>query len=314
MNMQNICSEVTVVTTAYNAQKYLKEMIESVLNQSLLPINHIIVDDGSTDQTRAIVERYAQEHPTIRLVSPNKNLGRSAALNLGIEQVQTDYFAILDADDVAMKDWLEVTMHFLKSNPEYGVVGGGGNIMTEIGEVTNYMVCNASAGDVTSQIQSGVYLVLQPGTVYKTCFVLEAGGFNTVINTGEDNDMFMNLSFLTRIYHLGRPLIYYRRLRLSLSRITPEYSVLVNDFFKQKSEYLLTGMSISEANEKLSDWYGKFESIVMLKQVQSWRYDYEMARFFLIKKKPINFMKYGFLTFIELIKSPFSKLKGKSNG
>lgn len=299
---------LTVITTVYNAELYLKDAIESVVNQTILPKTHLIVDDGSKDLSSNIAKAYAKKYDHITAVILNQNIGRSAALNYAIDYADTEYVAILDSDDIALDDWVEVTMQFLENNLDFGVVGGGGNIMTQSGEVTDYIVCNSPSGDVTEFIRNGQYVVLQPGSVFKKSLIENVGGYSSIINTGEDNDLFINLSFFTKIYHFGRPFILYRRLRSSLSRVTDEYQELMNEFFTHKSNYLKSGFTVQQANDLLASWGEKFNSIQIYKTLEPWFYEYEMARFFLMKKKLLKTVKYSALFVISYIKSKFNKI------
>lgn len=307
--MKKKIENLTVITTVYNAELYLKDAIESVVNQTTLPETHLIVDDGSSDSSTELAKSYAKRYKHIKVIALEKNIGRSAVLNYAIESSNGEYVAILDSDDIALNDWIEVTMSFLEQNPDYGVVGGGGNIMTQSGEVTDYVVCNNPSGDVTNFIQNGQYVVLQPGSVFKKSLIIDVGGYSSVINTGEDNDLFINLSFRTKIYNLGRPLIFYRRLRSSLSRVTEEYQELMDKYFAQKSHYLKSSFSVDETNKLLEDWNVKFLSIKIYTTVEPWFYEYEMASFFIKKKKLLKTVKYLALFALSYIVSKFKKVK-----
>jgi glycosyltransferase involved in cell wall biosynthesis len=117
--------KVTVVTAAYNAEKFIGRTIESVINQSLGSdnIEFIIVDDCSTDSTREIVKYYMKENQNISLISLKENTGSPGTpRNVGIELATTDYITFLDADDWLHKDGLEALYTILKeTNDDYAV-------------------------------------------------------------------------------------------------------------------------------------------------------------------------------------------------
>lgn len=93
--------KVSVIIPVYNAEKYLRQCLDSVLGQTLREIEVICVDDGSTDSSLAIIREYAAKAPRLRLLT-QPNSGAGAARNLGIENANGEYIAFVDADD-----WVE---------------------------------------------------------------------------------------------------------------------------------------------------------------------------------------------------------------
>lgn len=98
---------VTVITPAYNAERFIKETMDSVLAQSISDWEMIVLDDGSTDATREIVAAYMRTDPRIRLVVNEKNMGVARTRNRGIEMARGQYVAFLDSDDVWLPEKLE---------------------------------------------------------------------------------------------------------------------------------------------------------------------------------------------------------------
>jgi glycosyltransferase involved in cell wall biosynthesis len=115
---------ITVCMPAYNASRYLRESIDSVLAQTYANFELIIVDDGSTDDSADIVGSY--DDPRIRLIR-NKH-DYISSLNLAVNSATGDYIARMDADDVMMPDRLARQLAYLEQHPEVDVVGG--NIQT----------------------------------------------------------------------------------------------------------------------------------------------------------------------------------------
>lgn len=106
----------------YNGEKYLKECIDSVLNQTFTDFEFIIIDDGSTDNTESIIKSYTDD----RIVYvKKKHDGISEALNLGIRKSVGLYIARMDADDMMYPNRLEVQLSFLEQHPEYDAVQCG---------------------------------------------------------------------------------------------------------------------------------------------------------------------------------------------
>lgn len=99
--------KITIITPAYNAEKYIEEAIRSVQNQSFTDYEHIIIDDGSTDKTASIVKDFAREDHRIVYLK-QKNQGPSIARNMGIDHATGGYITFLDADDLYAPETLAV--------------------------------------------------------------------------------------------------------------------------------------------------------------------------------------------------------------
>ncbi|MDQ3072975.1 MAG: glycosyltransferase family 2 protein, partial [Bacteroidota bacterium] len=112
---------VTVLTSVYNGEEYLREAIESILNQSFTDYEFLIVNDGSTDKTAEILAGYFD--PRIRIIHNNKNKGLSFSLNSGLEASFGVYVARQDADDISLRDRLRKQVDFMEKNPQIHVCG-----------------------------------------------------------------------------------------------------------------------------------------------------------------------------------------------
>jgi hypothetical protein len=112
---------VSIVMAVHNGVPYIEEAIQSILRQSWTSWELIIVDDASTDDTRAAVERYGDRR--IQLLTNGQNKGQAFSLNRGIEVAKGAYVARLDADDIAHPDRLQQQVEFLESHRDIGLVG-----------------------------------------------------------------------------------------------------------------------------------------------------------------------------------------------
>ena len=106
---------VSVIIPLYNAEKYLAETIQNVLNQTYHPIEIIVIDDGSTDKSLSIAASYAGEK--VKVFSQN-NSGASAARNYGLREAKGDFIQFLDADDLLSANKIEEQVNLLANNPD----------------------------------------------------------------------------------------------------------------------------------------------------------------------------------------------------
>jgi len=120
--------KVTVITPVYNGQSYIDTAINSLLSQTLQDWELIVVDDGSTDSTPQILEKFTDSR--IRVIR-QQNAGEARARNVGLQNVTGEYVALLDADDSYLPTALEELSAFLDSYPQFDVVYSDGQICDE---------------------------------------------------------------------------------------------------------------------------------------------------------------------------------------
>ena len=112
---------LTVLMTVYNGGRYLRTAMESILAQTYRDFQFLIVDDASTDDSRDIIRSY--EDPRIELVALERNVGQTAALNIGLQRARAPWLARMDADDYAAPARLEEQMRWLAQHPSVDCVG-----------------------------------------------------------------------------------------------------------------------------------------------------------------------------------------------
>lgn len=112
---------VTVLMPVYNGAHYLADSIRSILGQTFSDFEFLIIDDGSTDESVAIIQGI--DDPRIRLVHNGSNLGISASLNRGLDLARGEFVARMDADDISRPERLACQVRFMDANPLVGVCG-----------------------------------------------------------------------------------------------------------------------------------------------------------------------------------------------
>lgn len=105
---------ISVITPAYNAERFIDETIESVLQQTYPHWEMVIVDDCSTDKTVDIVENYVKQDQRIKLITLDTNSGSAVARNTAMDHAQGDYIAFLDSDDVWFPEKLTKQLAFMQ--------------------------------------------------------------------------------------------------------------------------------------------------------------------------------------------------------
>jgi teichuronic acid biosynthesis glycosyltransferase TuaG len=127
---------VSIITPAYNAEKYLKHTIESVISQDYDNWELLIVDDCSKDNSRLMAEGYMERDPRIKLISLEKNSGVAVARNTGIKVAKGRYIAFLDSDDLWHPNKLSKQISFMKKNG-YAFTFTGNGVINDSGVKLN---------------------------------------------------------------------------------------------------------------------------------------------------------------------------------
>jgi len=112
-------SRVTVLLPVYNAELYIRESVNSILNQTFTDFELLIVDDGSTDQSPEILRSFKDSR--IRLIQNESNQGLIRSLNRGLDLASSTYIARMDADDISLPQRLQTQVEFMDANPEIGL-------------------------------------------------------------------------------------------------------------------------------------------------------------------------------------------------
>lgn len=135
--------KVSVIMPVYNAEKYIKEAVESILSQTEGDLELILIDDCGSDTSMARAQEIQDDR--ICIIHNERNSGIAYSRNQGIEHARGKYIALMDDDDVAPTDRLAVECRFLDEHADIDVVGGGALWINEEGKITSYLreiICN----------------------------------------------------------------------------------------------------------------------------------------------------------------------------
>jgi len=209
---------VSVIMPAYNVEPYLADAIESVLAQTYADLELVIVDDGSTDGTRAIAERYGAQHPDrIRIVRQD-NRGLAAARNAGLRAATGAVFALLDSDDQWMATYLAEQMRALDEHPAIAVVTGNALIRGSAldGLPVRPVPDDRPVPDLLEILRDETAVFIM--SIFRREVVERIGGFDESFRTNEDYEFWIRAALAGfRFKRNPTPLGYYTRRSDSLS-------------------------------------------------------------------------------------------------
>ncbi|WP_404445978.1 glycosyltransferase [Sutcliffiella horikoshii] len=206
--------QVTVFIPVYNSEKNIKECINSIIDQTYKNLEILIVDDGSTDNSLDIINSFNDNR--IRLIRNNENKGIPYTRNLGLQEAKGKYLAVMDSDDIAFLNRIEVQVKFMEKNKDIDVLGSNYQL---IGGKFNKKVI--SKFTIDQEIKAG--LIFLNRICNSTAFIrLESiNNFKIKYNPSyfvvQDYDFFVQVSKIGKLFILPEILIKYR---ISHSNIT----------------------------------------------------------------------------------------------
>jgi glycosyltransferase involved in cell wall biosynthesis len=200
--------KVTVLMPVYNGAPYIGEAIASVLQQTFTDFELLIINDGSTDNTKEVIHFYNDNR--IILIDHLVNHGIAAALNTGLSKANGKYVARFDADDICFSERLEVQVSFLDSHPDYVLTGSDAEYITEHGEHLFYFKC---FGHTNEQLLHKIYShcpFIHSSVMYRKNAVIEAGGYSLHAHNFEDYFLWVQLKKYGKFSNLSKRLIKVR--------------------------------------------------------------------------------------------------------
>jgi len=208
---------VSVIMPTYNRENYLRLAIDSVLSQTYSCLELHIIDDGSTDGTRALVGSYTDER--IKYVY-QENRGQSVARNHGIKNARGELICFLDSDNLWKLDKLEKQVSQMAADPECDILYGENEIIDESGQVrvAGNPVPRYS-GNVMPQLLQNNFINFNTVMIRSRCFQ-EMGGLNENTRAGEDYELFLKFSTRYQFRYIPDILASYR---IMDNRISSDY-------------------------------------------------------------------------------------------
>ncbi len=200
---------VSVIITSYNYARYISEAIESVRAQTYSPNEIIVVDDGSTDDTRAVLAPYANAGVICIF---QENQGKSGALNRGLAASHGEFIAFLDSDDAWLPDAVERRMALFDADPGVGVVYARTLVVDADGVLQAYQLGAPArhAGDTVRSLLGGVFIPFVTFMVRRTRLDDVGAAFDPAFGAANDWEMFLRLARVCRFAFLAEPVARYR--------------------------------------------------------------------------------------------------------
>ncbi len=205
------CPAISVLMPVYNGMKYLAEAVESIRAQTFRDFEFIIVDDGSTDRSLQMLQRFAKDDARIRILS-RPNTGIVGALNDGLAVARGQYIARMDSDDIALPERFALQLRYMQAHPELVAIGSSVLMADPSGRaLKDFTACTDS-----QKLRSNIVEIKDIGLIHPTLMarrdVLErVGGYRQQYNLVEDFDLFFRLLDEGELGNVPEVLLIYRQ-------------------------------------------------------------------------------------------------------
>jgi glycosyltransferase involved in cell wall biosynthesis len=250
LNMKNL--KITVLMSVYNGEKYLREAIDSILNQTFTDFEFLIINDGSTDSSRDIILSYRD--PRIRLVDNERNIGLTKSLNRGLNVARGEYIARIDADDISMPNRLDVQYNYMKDDPNLAICASSYEQIDEnensLKIIEGYLEC-----EQLYYFHTFANWLAHSSIMFKKSIALQVNGYDDKLIRAQDYDLWYRISRMGKVIQIDEVLL---KLRIHQENISSKYGnsqkYIANSVALKNIKQICNGRINTKVIEMLCEW------------------------------------------------------------
>jgi radical SAM superfamily enzyme YgiQ (UPF0313 family) len=199
--------KVSVIMSVYNGERFLRESIDSILNQTFRDFEFIIINDGSTDRTGEILDSYSDER--IKIFNQS-NQGLTKSLNKALRLARGEYIARQDADDISEPNRLEVQVAYLESHPDIGLVGSFAKVINEQGDFTGNELIVPDFSEEIFELLPSRNCLLHGSVMFKRDIIDLVGNYNENFPYAQDYEFWIRISQKFKVANIPKYLYRFR--------------------------------------------------------------------------------------------------------
>ncbi|TVP53514.1 MAG: glycosyltransferase [Halomonadaceae bacterium] len=199
---------ISVIITTYNRRDYIIEAVESALNQTYPHLEVLIVDDGSTDNTRQLIRERYGDNPRVAYYYQENNK-RAAAFNHGLRYAKGEFIATVDSDNRWLPHRLETGYDALVHNPDYDIVYGDNILINEQGQEISRQNMRRYSGKITAHLMRDNCVSINTALVPRRCYE-QLGPMDSNCKRADDYELWLRLSTAYRFLYIPQFMAEYR--------------------------------------------------------------------------------------------------------
>lgn len=201
---------LSVVIPVFNAARYLESALASVQAQTFADFEIITVDDGSTDNSKALLDKLAAREPRLRVIS-RPNTGIVGALNDALAAALGEFVARMDADDLCLPERFARQVAYLRAHPDCVCVGSTFLYMDAAGSLLKECSRPTDHATIERELLSGNGgVIVHPAAMFRRAAIEQAGRYREKAQWIEDLDLYLRLAQIGRLSNLSEVLFHYR--------------------------------------------------------------------------------------------------------
>ncbi|MDP2385902.1 MAG: glycosyltransferase [Bacteroidota bacterium] len=219
-NQKEILPLISVILPVYNSEAYIRESIESILNQTYSNFEFLILNDGSKDKSEEIILSYGD--PRIKYYK-HPNCGLAGTLNRGIELSKGDFIARQDQDDISLPQRFEKQLNFLVTNPDVVMVGTRASVFIDGGKVIKYHDHATDSAVLKFDLMFNNPFV-HSSVMFKKSVLEKTGNYTVDRNFFEDYNLWSKMAWHGKLVNLKDVLVEYRHHEKGMSKDAAYFS------------------------------------------------------------------------------------------
>lgn len=200
---------ITVLLSVFNGELWLRECIESILNQTYKDFEFLIINDGSNDGTLSIIKEYAKTDKRIKYIS-HENIGLTASLNIGLDAAKGEWIARIDSDDIARRRRLELQLNYVLRE-KVGLVGCQGKIIDSNGKIKSNIFVPTKNDQIYSNLKRQKKFFSHSSVFFNKRLVVNLGGYKNTMKFSQDYDLWLRISEVSKLSCLKYVGVYLRQ-------------------------------------------------------------------------------------------------------
>ena len=242
---------LTIFTPNYNNSKFISETIESIINQTYSNFEYIIIDDCSTDNSWEIIQSYAKKDKRIRILRNEKNLGIVKTRNKGLRErsPKSNYFAIIDSDDVSKHNRLRTQVDFLEKNQDQGLVGSNIFIIDEDSNFIGFRQYPSIDNEIRKKI-TRFNPFSQSSIIIRISAINQVGLYDENWDVCQDYDYWLRIGVNWKLADIDKFLVKYRISETQV-KFTKLKETILNTYLIQKRAITRYGYKDNVINKLL---------------------------------------------------------------